>query len=155
MSPRDERNRERNQERNRERNQERNRERNQERESRAMELDGVDFEVLRQGSRAAASAAMVNRTHRVVQERARSIQARRSKFRSLWIPLAVSGGLLAVIVCAIWTILDEYELAPDGLPDANQQLLVLMMWCLPVSALLLAVVWFRRGSSKTDNGRAG
>jgi Na+/glutamate symporter len=127
-----------------------------------MELIGVDVEALRQGAReagaglnAAASAAMVNRTHRVVHERAKIIQARRTKFRSLWIPLAVSGGLLAVIVCAIWTILDEYELAPDGLPDANQQLLVLMMWCLPVSAILLAIVWFRRGSSKTDNGSAG
>ena len=61
-----------------------------------------------------ASAAMVNRTHRVVRERARNLQARRSKMRSLWIPLAVSGGLLVVITTAIWTVLDQYEVVPTG-----------------------------------------
>ncbi len=101
-----------------------------------------------------ASAAMVNRTHRVVRERAKSLQARRNKMRSLWIPLAVSGGLLLVIISAIWMILDEYELIPNGLVDANQQLLVLLMWCLPLSVVLLAVVWFRPGS-KAENERAG
>jgi len=107
------------------------------------------------GTRSAAAAAMVNRTHRVVHERAKNLQERRTKMRSLYIPLAVSGGLLAVIVCAIWTVLAEYELAPTGLPDANQQMLVLMMWCLPVTTLVLFIVWLRRGSTKADNGRAG
>jgi hypothetical protein len=116
--------------------------------SQEHDLD-IDMEALR----ATASAQMVNRTHRVVQERARKIQARRSTMRSLWIPLAVSGGFLAVIVCAIWTILDEYELSPTGLPDANQQMLVLLMWCLPVSALMLGVIWFRRGGNRADDGR--
>ncbi len=74
--------------------------------------------------------------------------------RSLWIPLAVSGGLLLVIISAVWTILDEYELVPTGLVDANQQLLVLLMWCLPLSVVLLAVVWFRHGS-KAENGSTG
>ena len=96
---------------------------------------------------ATASAAIVNRTHRVVRERARSIEARKKTFRSLWIPLTISGGLLVVLVSAIWSILDQYELSPTGLPDANQQMLVLMMWCLPISVVLLAVVWFRRGSN--------
>ena len=94
-----------------------------------------------------ASAAIVNRTHRVIRERAKSIEARKKTFRSLWIPLTISGGLLVVLICAIWSILDQYELAPTGLPDANQQLLVLMMWCLPLSVVLLAVLWFRRGAS--------
>jgi protein-S-isoprenylcysteine O-methyltransferase Ste14 len=115
-----------------------------------------DEQLLKQGThsalRATASAAMVNRTHRVIRERAKTMQARRSKMRSLWIPLAVSGSLLAVLVSAIWSLLDQYELSPTGLPDANQQMLVLMMWCLPVSALLLVVVWLRRG--KADNGSA-
>jgi len=122
-------------------------------EADAMRLKQVTRVAL--SSRSAASAAMVNRTHRVVHERAKNLQERRTKMRSLYIPLAVSGGLLAVIVCAIWTILSEYELAPTGLPDANQQLLVLMMWCLPVSVLVLCVVWLRRGGAKADNGRAG
>jgi hypothetical protein len=116
------------------------------------------------GMNAAASAALVNRTHRVVRERARKLQARRSKMRSLWIPLTVSGGLLVVITTAIWTVLDQYEVVPTGLVDANQQLLVLMMWCLPLSVVLLAVVWFRRdgsnganeaNGSQADNGSRG
>jgi len=97
----------------------------------------------------------VNRTHRVVHERAKLMQERRSKMRSLWIPLAVSAGTMAVIVSAIWSILEQDELIPTGLPDANQQMLVLMMWCLPVSVLLLAVVLYRRANSQADNGRAG
>ena len=126
-----------------------------------LDISEVDARHLRLATRmavgtpTAASAAIVNRTHRVVHERARNLQERRSKMRSLWFPLSVSGGILAVVVCAIWTILDEYELAPTGLPDAHQQLLVLMMWCLPVSTLLLCVVWFRRSGVKADNGRAG
>jgi uncharacterized BrkB/YihY/UPF0761 family membrane protein len=97
----------------------------------------------------------VNRTHRVVHERARSLQARRSKMRSLWIPLAVSGAMVAAIVLSIWSILEQDELIETGLPDANQQLLVLLMWCLPVTVLLLAVVLYRRANAATDNGRAG
>ncbi len=96
---------------------------------------------------AAASAAIVNRTHRVVRERAKTIEARKKTFRSLWIPLTISGGLLVVLVCAIWSILDQYDLSPTGLPDANQQMLVLMIWCLPISAVLLAVLWIRRSSN--------
>jgi hypothetical protein len=127
-----------------------------------IQLDALDEKILRQGARqaaagmnAAASAATVNRTHRVVRERALLQQARRSKMRSLWIPLAISGGTLAAIVAAIWSILGQDELVPTGLPDANQQMLVLMMWCLPVSLLLLSVVLYRRANAPADNGRAG
>jgi hypothetical protein len=118
-------------------------------------MNHIEPEVMREARavNATASAAMVNRTHRVVRERAKKIEARRSTMRSLWIPMTVSGGFLAVIVCAIWTILDEYELTQTGLPDANQQMLVLLMWCLPVSALMLGVVWFRRGGNRADDGR--
>ena len=125
-----------------------------------LEMDEMDEMDLKRDPRAAAamrataSAAMVNRTHRVVHERARTMQERRMTFRSLWIPLIVSGGLLSVIVSAIWSILEQDELIPTGVPDANQQLLVLMMWCLPVT-VLLGVVLFHRGSTKTDGGRAG
>jgi hypothetical protein len=98
----------------------------------------------------AASAAMVNRTHRVVRERARTMQARRSLVRSLWLPLAVFSGILIVICTAVWTVLDEYEIAPTGIPDASQQMFVVMLWFLPLSAVLLAVVWFRR--ARADDG---
>ncbi len=99
-----------------------------------------------------ASTAMVNRTHRVVRERAKSMQAKKSRQRSLWVPLMVSGGLLAVLVCAVWSVLEQYDETPTGLPDASKQMLVLLMWCLPVSAALLGAVWMRSAGSKADRG---
>jgi hypothetical protein len=96
----------------------------------------------------AAPAALVNRTHRVVRERAKTIKERRSRIRSLWIPLAVSFGMLALLLCAVWQMLDETEFFPDGIPDSAQQMLVLSMWCLPLSVIVLAVVWFRRPGAR-------
>lgn len=91
-----------------------------------------------------ARAAVVNRTHRVVRERARFIQTRRSRVRSLWIPMAICAALLMMSATAVWSMLDEYELAPTGIPDASEQMLVILLWFLPASAALLAMVWFRR-----------
>jgi hypothetical protein len=99
---------------------------------------------------AAASSATVNRTHRVVRERAKTIREQRSRVRSLWIPLAVSFGMLALILCALWNVMDESEMFVNGVPDSSQQMLMLSMWCLPLSVVVLAVVWFRR--TKTMNG---
>ena len=103
-----------------------------------------------------ARAAMVNRTHRVVRERATAMQARKSVTRSLWIPLGVSAGLLAAVVFAILAVLEEEKLAPTeltttGLPDASQQIFVLLMWCVPLSLAALAVVLFRRSNSASNN----
>lgn len=103
---------------------------------------------------ASASASMVNRTHRVIRERAKSMRAAKIQQRSLWFPLAVSGGLLAVLVCAVWSVLDQYQETAIGLPDASQQMLVLMMWCLPVSVAILAAVWMRGAGGKTDRRSA-
>jgi hypothetical protein len=102
--------------------------------------------------RAAATASLVNRTHRIVRERATTIRDRKTKMRSLFIPLMVSGGLLFTVVCAAWIMLDEYDVAPVGLPDASQQLLVMMLWCLPISAIALAVVAFRRSGQTSEPG---
>ena len=102
---------------------------------------------------ATASASMVNRTHRIVRERAANMQAQRSKFRGLLFPLAISAGFLLAVVCAAWVMLDEYDVVPIGLPDASQQLLVFILWCLPISAAVLAIVAFRRVGQKADAGR--
>jgi hypothetical protein len=91
-----------------------------------------------------ARASAVNRTHRVVRERAKTIAARRSKVRSLWIPMAVCSSLLVIICTAVWTALDQYDVTPSGVPDAGNQFLVLCLWFLPVSMVLLAVVLFHR-----------
>ncbi len=113
-----------------------------------VETGSAEAAKLRVG--AVASAAIVNRTHRVVRERAKTMKARRSFVRSLLLPLAVFSGILIVLCTALWTVLDEYELAPTGIPDASQQVFVLLIWCLPLSAVLLALVLFHR--AKADNG---
>jgi len=91
-----------------------------------------------------ARASTVNRTHRVVRERAKMIQAHRSRVRSLWIPLTVCSALLLIICSAVWTGLDGYELTQVGIPDSSDQFLVLLLWFLPVSMALLITVLFRR-----------
>jgi len=105
--------------------------------------------------RATASASMVNRTHRVVRERATTMQARKSTMRGLFIPLIVSAAFLVSVVCAAWVMLDEYDVTPLGLPEPGQQLFVFMLWCLPISAAALAAVAFRRSGSKTESGGRG
>jgi hypothetical protein len=95
-----------------------------------------------------ARASVVNRTHRVVRERAKSLAARRSRVRSLWIPLGVCSSLLVIICTAVWSALDGYDVTPNGVPDASNQFLVLCLWFFPVSMALLAVVLFRRARKR-------
>ena len=97
---------------------------------------------------APARASVVNRTHRVVRERAKTMAARRSRVRSLWIPLAVCSSLLVIICTAVWSALDAYDVTPSGVPDASNQFLVLCLWFLPVSMALLAVVLFQRARKR-------
>jgi hypothetical protein len=99
-----------------------------------------------------ASAAAINRTHRVVRERAKSIQDQKRRIRSLWIPLIVSFGFLASILFAVWSLLDESELLSDGIPDASQNVMMLALWCIPLSVIVLVVVWFRRASANSNDG---
>jgi hypothetical protein len=96
------------------------------------------------GMNSTARSAVVNRTHRVVRERAQVIAAQRDRERSLWAPLAVSAALVMILCTAVWTVLDQYEAAPMGVPSASNQFLVLLIWFFPVSMALLAMVWFRR-----------
>ncbi|WP_433971447.1 hypothetical protein [Tunturiibacter lichenicola] len=95
-----------------------------------------------------ARASVVNRTHRVVRERAKTIAARRSRIRSLWIPVGVCSSLLVILCTAVWSALDAYDVTPTGVPDASNQFLVLCLWFFPVSMALLAVVLFRRGRKR-------
>jgi hypothetical protein len=99
----------------------------------------------------AASADRVNRTHRVVRERAKNLAARKAKIRSLWLPVVLFSSLLAAICIAVWSVLDEYEVVAAGSQVASYQVLVPLLWSIPVSAALLAVVWFRQ--TRTDAGR--
>jgi hypothetical protein len=96
----------------------------------------------------AARASVVNRTHRVVRERAKAIAAQRSLARSLWIPMGVCSALLVIICTAVWSALEAYDVTPGGVPDASNQFLVLCLWFLPVSMALLAVVLFQRARKR-------
>jgi hypothetical protein len=102
----------------------------------------------------AARASMVNRTHRVVRERAKKMQAYRSRVRSLWIPLTICSAFLLMICSAVWTVLDGYELIPIGIPDSSDQFLVLFLWFFPLSMALLLTVLFRRMRGRSGRDTA-
>ena len=99
-----------------------------------------------------ARASLVNRTRRVVRERARQMSSRRDKIRSLWAPLLICGSMLVILITAVWSMLDEYELTPTGMPDASDQYMVLLFWFLPASAALMAMVGFRRLRNRRSGG---
>jgi len=91
-----------------------------------------------------ARASVVNRTHRVIREQALSMRAQQERKRSLWVPLGIFSVLLPILCYAAWAVLDGYDLTPDGVPDASDQLMVFMVWLLPVTALAMGTIWFRR-----------
>ncbi|WP_433966367.1 hypothetical protein [Tunturiibacter gelidiferens] len=99
-----------------------------------------------------ARASVVNRTHRVVRERAKTLAARRNRIRSMWIPLAVCSALFVIICTAVWSALDAYDITSNGVPDASNQFLVLCLWFFPVSMALLALVLFRRARKREVAG---
>jgi type VI protein secretion system component VasK len=109
----------------------------------------------------AARAGVVNRTHRVIRERAKVMQERRSRTRSLMAPLLVSSVLLLLIGLAVWTGLYQYpaeateavqaDVAALAASDANNQFLVVLLWFVPVSMAVLATVLYRRTRGNADN----
>jgi len=101
------------------------------------------------GMHSAARSSIVNRTHRVVRERATTMAEQRNRRRSLWVPMAVCSALVLMICTAVWSVLDEYDAAPTGVPDSSDQFLVLALWFFPVSMALLAMVWFRRTRNRS------
>jgi len=101
---------------------------------------------------AGARVSMVNRTHRVVRERAAQMSARRNRLRSLWVPLTVCASMVVIMASAIWMMFDDYELNPIGMPDASDQYVILLFWFLPVTAALLAMVWLRRSQNRRSQG---
>jgi len=119
------------------------------------------------GSQLAASSKLVNRTHRVVRERAQTLKARRSRVRSLMVPLAVCSALLILTVAAVWTGLYQYQYAADayqGAADALQdvsstianatddEFMVMLFWFVPVTMAVLGSVWVSRSRTGAANG---
>jgi hypothetical protein len=97
-----------------------------------------------------ARASVVNRTHRVVREKALEMREKRERTRSLWVPIGIFSILLPLICYAVWFMMDGYDLTPNGVPDASDQLLLLMLWSLPVTVVLLCLAWFKRGRGRTN-----
>ena len=100
-----------------------------------------------------ARASVVNRTRRVIHEEALRMQQDRSRTRSLWAPLAICSALLMVICYAIWGTLAGYDLTPTSIPDASDQMMLLiLLWSIPIAAVALGLIWFRRGRGVRDGG---
>jgi hypothetical protein len=106
----------------------------------------------------AARAGVVNRTHRVIRQRAKVLQARRSYVRSLMVPLAISSVLLLLVCFAVWSGLYQFEAteaaeavqADVAALDANNHLLVALLWFVPVTLALLGALLFRFRRSGGD-----
>ena len=111
-----------------------------------------------------ASSKLVNRTHRVVRERAQVLKARRSRVRSLMVPLAVCSALLILTVAAVWTGMYDYRGAVDAYQDAagalqdvsstiaaasDDEFMVVLLWFVPVTMAVLGTVWVSRSRSGT------
>jgi hypothetical protein len=108
----------------------------------------------------AARAGVVNRTHRIVRERAKVMQEKRSRERSLMVPLTICAVLLILSALAVWTGLYQYQAAETveavqsdvaALADTNNHFLVVLLWFVPVSAALLLTVWVRRSRNSSDD----
>lgn len=107
------------------------------------------------GLETAARAGVVNRTHRVVRHRAKVMQARRSRVRSLTPALIICSVLLFLTCLAVWTGFDQYQAAEAAeavqadvnamaAMEASNHFLVVLLWFVPVSMAVLAIVWYRR-----------
>ena len=57
---------------------------------------------------------------------------------------------LLLISYAVWSMLDGYDITPNGVPDASDQMMLLLLWSVPVTALVLGMVWFRMSRNRAN-----
>ena len=98
----------------------------------------------------AARAQVVNRTHRVVREQALTMREQQSRKRSLWVPVTICSSLLLIICYAAWGMMDGYDVTPTSIPDSSDQMMILLLWSLPITAFVLIMVWLRRGRNRAN-----
>jgi hypothetical protein len=114
--------------------------------------DDASQEILRAARlHGGARAQVVNRTHRVVREQALVMREQQSRQRGLWAPVVICSSMLLIICYAIWGMMDGYDVTPTGIPDASDQMMVLLMWSLPVTAFVLGLVWIKRGRNRANH----
>jgi len=99
-----------------------------------------------------ARATVVNRTHRVVREQAENMREQRERSRSLWVPLVICSLLMMVLCYSVWFMLDGYDVTPSGIPDATDQIMLLLIWSIPVIGAALGLVWYRRERERANEG---
>jgi hypothetical protein len=110
-----------------------------------------------------ARAAVVNRTHRIIRERATAMQARKRTVRDLVVPFLVCSALLLLIANAVWSIGDDNLVEFEGSlwkrimafgGDAGGSISILLVWFLPISVITAAIVMLRRNrnSNRDDEG---
>lgn len=102
-----------------------------------------------------ARGAVVNRTHRVVRERARAMQERRRRARSLMAPLLICAVLLILSMVAVWTGMYQYQAVEADVTalsavDLSDHALVALMWFVPVSLALFAAIFVHRTRKNRD-----
>ena len=100
----------------------------------------------------AARATVVNRTHRVVREQAQNMREQRERSRSLWVPLVICSLLMMALCYSVWFMLDGYDVTPSGIPDASDQIMLLLIWSIPVIGAALGLVWFKRERERSNEG---
>ena len=88
----------------------------------------------------------------MVREQALAIRAQKERSRSLWVPVTICSILLLLSCYAAWAVLDGYEFTSNGVLDASYQMLVFMAWSLPVTILVVCLLWIQRArtASKGD-----
>jgi hypothetical protein len=108
-----------------------------------------------------ARAAIVNRTHRVIRERATAMQARKRTVRDLMVPVVICSALLLGIATAVWAVADEGLAGWEGGMwkrvmelggDAGNSISILLVWFLPVSIITAAIVLLRRNRNSNADG---
>ena len=112
----------------------------------------------------AARAGVVNRTHRVVRQRARAMQARRSRARGLLLPMIICSALLLLTAYAVWSGLYQNSSATSSVVqtdvaalaamDVSNHSIVTLLWFLPACLAVLATVLYQRTRERT-NDKAG
>jgi hypothetical protein len=111
----------------------------------------------------AAGSCVVNRTHRVVRQRAQAMQARRSRTRGLLVPLFLCSALLLLMMFAMWSGLYQNPVIAEMLQtnvaalaamDASNHYMVALLWFVPACLAVLATVLYRR-TREFDNDKEG
>ena len=112
-----------------------------------------------------ARASVVNRTHRVIRQRAKVMQERRSHVRGLMFPLILCSILLILAAVAVWSGLYQNQAAEAaeavqanvaalGSGDANNEYLVMLLWFVPVSIALLGTLVIHRSRTASRDEKA-